>query len=97
MADIVMSPELMQQRSKEYAEEAAKLTEIISNMDKIKKQLESEWQGQSRIKFIAVVDEITPSFVKARDLIVDMNKAVDNIKNTMVEVDNAISQALNAI
>lgn len=85
---IKMTPEMMRQRAAEYTTQSENLDGIITKMDGLLKQLQSEWEGNAAEGFAIKFSELRPGFIKARDLINDIATELKNSANKFEQVDN---------
>ena len=63
---IRMTPETMRQRAGEYTTQANNLQSIITKMDALLRQLQSEWEGNASEAYAAKFAELRPGFVRAK-------------------------------
>jgi WXG100 family type VII secretion target len=88
-----MTPEQMEARSREYHAEGENLGQIISKMDSLLQQLQSEWEGASSESYAARYEELKPGFQKAEQLIYEIEQALVAAANTLREADQAVANA----
>ena len=74
---IRLNQEQMKERSRQYRAEAETVNGVISNMDRLLGQLQSEWEGASSEAYTARYLELKPSFQKAEALIVEIADALN--------------------
>ena len=74
---IRLNQEQMKERSRQYRAEAETVNGVISNMDRLLGQLQSEWEGASSEAYTARYLDIKPSFQKAQALIVEIADALN--------------------
>lgn len=90
MANIRISPDAMRGRANEYRTQAGVVGEVISKMDNLLGQLQSEWEGQASSNYAAKYNELKPGFVKAQELINEIAVALDSTARVLEETDNSI-------
>lgn len=95
-SQIRMTPESMRQRANEYRTEAGKLGEIITKMDTLLTNLQSEWEGSSSESYAARYTELKPGFQKAEELINEIATALDSTARVMEETDTEIANQWKA-
>ena len=66
---IRMTPDVMRQRANEYRTQGEAVNEVISKMDQLLGQLQSEWEGNASEAYAARYQELKPGFQKASELI----------------------------
>ncbi len=89
-----MTPDSMRARATEYSVEGQKLQEIISKMDNLLTQLQSEWEGAASESFAARYQELKPGFIKARELIEEISNALKSTANILENTDKDIANQL---
>jgi len=88
---IRMSPEAMRGKAKQYRTEAETVNGVISKMDTLLSQLQSEWEGAASDSYAVRYGELKPSFVKAADLINEIAAALDKTATIVEQTDNDIA------
>lgn len=88
---IRITPEQMRSRANEYRNEANNVGQVISKMDSLLSQLQSEWEGASSESYAERYAELKPSFIKAQELINEIASALDQTANTLEETDASIA------
>lgn len=88
---IRMTPETMRTRAGEYTNQANNLQQIISKMDTLLTQLQSEWEGEASRAYAAKFAELRPGFVKAKDLIDEISAALKSTAQIVEDTDNRIA------
>lgn len=88
---IRMTPETMRQRAGEYTTQANNLQSIITKMDALLKQLQSEWEGNASEAYAAKFAELRPGFVKAKELIDEISTALKNTAEIVSQTDQNIA------
>lgn len=92
MANIRIDPDTMNQRAGQYRSEAEEVGRVISNMDSLLTQLQSEWEGEASQSYAdRYFSELKPSFQKAQELINEIAGALDKTAAQMREQDAAIA------
>lgn len=88
---IRISPEQMRERAGQYRVEADTVNGVISKMDSLLQQLQSEWEGASSESYVARYQELKPGFVKAEELIREIATALDSTAKIIEETDADIA------
>ncbi|BAR04897.1 hypothetical protein A200_00325 [Parascardovia denticolens IPLA 20019] len=88
---IRITPDQMRSRAGEYRNEANKIQDVISKMDSLLNQLQSEWEGQSAQAYAQKFAELRPGFVKAEDLTNDIAKSLDATAQSLESTDQNIA------
>lgn len=88
---IRITPVQMRSRAGEYRAEAEKVNDVISRMDSLLSQLQSEWEGSASESYAARYQELKPGFVKAAELISEIAAALDSTANIVEETDASIA------
>lgn len=88
---IRISPDQMRSRANEYRTEADKVNDVISRMDTLLGQLQSEWEGSSSESYAARYQELKPGFMKAEELIREIAAALDSTANILEQTDRDIA------
>jgi len=87
---IRMTPETMRTRATEYGRQADTLKEVITTMDNLLNQLQSEWEGAASESYAQKYEELKPGFQKAEQLIRDiqaaLKKTADIVENTDADI-----------
>lgn len=91
---IRMTPDQMRARAGEYSNEAGKVQDTITKMDNLLKTLQGEWEGAAAESYSARFAELRPSFVKAKELIDEIAKALQVSAQTLEETDQNIAAKL---
>jgi WXG100 family type VII secretion target len=93
---IRMTPSQLIGRAGEYTVEAGKVQETIDKMDRLLKNLESEWEGAAAQSYAAKFSELRPGFVKAKDLIDEIAAALTKTAQIVEETDANIAKQLRS-
>ncbi len=93
---IRITPDQMRERASEYRVEADTVNGVISKMDSLLQQLQSEWEGASSESYAARYEELKPGFVKAENLIREIASALDSTAQIIEETDNSIASQFKA-
>ncbi|AGF54056.1 MAG: hypothetical protein K0R54_5825 [Clostridiaceae bacterium] len=88
---IRITPERMFERAKEYLGEAEAIGQVISKMDTLINELQSEWEGQASAKFADQYNELKPSFQKMQELTETIAKQLQQTGNAMQQMDQDIA------
>ncbi len=90
---IRMTPDTMRERANQYRAEADSVNGVISKMDVLLQQLQSEWEGVASQSYSARYQELKPNFIKAENLIREIATALDSSAARVEETDQAIGTA----
>ncbi|MCR5144634.1 MAG: WXG100 family type VII secretion target [Lachnospiraceae bacterium] len=90
-SQIRMTPEKMRQRAGEYTTQATNLNSIITKMDGLLGELQSEWEGSASDAYAERFRELRPGFVKAKELIDEISTALKNTAQIVEETDQNIA------
>ena len=93
---IRMTPDMMRSRASEYATQSEMVVEVISRMDSLLSQLQSEWEGAASRSYAEKYEELKPGFVKAQELIMEISEALNKTAQTVEETDQAIAAQFRA-
>ena len=88
---IRITPAQMRERVGQYRTEADTVNGVISKMDSLLGQLQSEWEGAASESYAARYEELKPGFVKAEELIREIASALDSTATIVEETDNDIA------
>lgn len=93
---IRITPDQMRERAGQYRSEADTVNGVISTMDNLLQQLQSEWEGASSESYNARYQELKPGFVKAEELIREIAASLDSTAKTLEETDASIASQFRA-
>lgn len=88
---IRISPDTMRQRAGQYRSEANNVQSVISSMDNLLSQLQSEWEGEASQSYAQRYAELKPGFQKAEELINEIAIALDKTAQALEETDASIA------
>ncbi len=91
---IRMTPEQMRARASEFGVQGDKTQEVINNMDRLLNSLQEEWEGAASRSFKQKFEELRPGFVKARELIEDINKVLSDTARIVEETDRELASQI---
>ncbi|MBO7674035.1 MAG: WXG100 family type VII secretion target [Atopobiaceae bacterium] len=91
---IRITPDQMRGRANEYRQEAESVQTVIGKMDRLLTALQGEWEGESSRAYATRFGELRPGFVKARELIDEIARALDATAASLEEVDAQIAASL---
>jgi len=94
-SQIRISPEMMRGKAGKFRGEASEVRAVITRMDNLLAELQSEWEGQSSVAFKNRFDELKPGFDKAQQLIDEIAATLDKTAATLEETDQNIATAVN--
>ena len=84
---IRITPDQMRERPNQYRVEADTVNGVISKMDALLQQLQSEWEGAASESYAARYQEVKPGFMKAEELIREIAAALDSTAKIVEETD----------
>lgn len=88
---IRITPDQMRQRANEYRREADNVNGVISRMDTLLGQLQSEWEGSASEAYATRYTELKPGFLRAEALIREIATALDSTAQIVEETDSTIA------
>lgn len=93
---IRMTPDAMRERANQYRQEAETVNGVISKMDTLLQQLQSEWEGAASESYAGRYAELKPGFMKAEELIREIATALDASAKIVEETDANIANQFRA-
>lgn len=93
---IRMTPDAMRERASQYRQEAETVNGVISKMDSLLQQLQSEWEGAASESYAARYAELKPGFMKAEELIREIASSLDASAKIVEETDANIANQFRA-
>jgi len=93
---IRITPDQMRERANQYRVEADTVSGVISKMDNLLQQLQSEWEGAASESYSARYQELKPGFMKAEELIREIATALDSTARIVEETDSEIASQFRA-
>ncbi len=93
---IRITPDQMRQRANQYRTEADNVNGVISKMDSLLQQLQSEWEGSASESYATRYAELKPGFQKAEELIREIAQALDSTARIVEETDTDIANQFRA-
>lgn len=91
---IRITPDQMRARANEYRTEAERVQSVIGKMDSLLGALQGEWEGAASRAYASRFTELRPGFVKARELIDEIARALDNTALRLEDTDAQIAASL---
>lgn len=91
---IRITPDQMRSRANEYRTEAERVQNVIGRMDALLATLQGEWEGAASRAYASRFGELRPGFVKARELIDEIARALDNTALRLEDTDAQIAASL---
>ena len=88
---IRMTPDKMRERARSYNDQAKKVGEVINNMDRLLRQLQSEWEGAASQSYANRYEELKPGFKKVETLIEEISKALTSTAKIVEDTDKSIA------
>jgi WXG100 family type VII secretion target len=95
VGQIRITPDQMRVRANEYRVEADTVQGVIGKMDSLLNTLQGEWEGAASRAYATRFGELRPGFVKARELIDEIARALDNTAASIEDTDAQIAAALH--
>lgn len=95
-SQIRMSPDQMRERATQYRAEADIVNGVISKMNSLLSQLQSEWEGSASESYATRYEELKPSFMNAEELIREIATSLDSTANILEETDESIASQYRA-
>lgn len=95
-SQIRMTPDVMRERANQYRNEADTVSDVISNMDNLLYELQSEWEGAASESYCERYEELKPGFLQAEELIREIAEALDSTANIVEETDENIASQFRA-
>lgn len=86
---IRLDPSTLRERASQYTTAAGDLDDIISRMDSLLSQLQSEWEGSASEGFASKYAELKPGFKNGVDLINEIASALNANANDMEQSDQS--------
>lgn len=90
---IRITVEQMHTRVSQYRAEAENVNSVITTMDNLLNELQSEWEGAASESYAQRYRELRPSFIRAYELINEIAAALDKTAQIMGETDKQIAQS----
>ena len=91
---IRITPDQMRTRATQYRNEADTVNGVITKMDSLLQQLQSEWEGEASTAYAGRYQELKPGFLKAEELIREIAAALDATARIVEETDATIANKL---
>lgn len=91
---IRITPDQMRSRANEYRTEATNVQGVINKMDRLLSTLQGEWEGAASRAYASRFEELRPGFVRARELIDEIARALDATAARLEDTDAQIAAAL---
>ncbi|MEA4923577.1 MAG: WXG100 family type VII secretion target [Eubacteriaceae bacterium] len=96
MAKIIgMDPDQLRQLAGHFSTESGNVESVITNMDKLVSQMEQDWKGAAGEAFSGKYQELRPSFIKMKDLIDDISRAVNASAQSFEDTDTTVASGYN--
>ena len=91
---IRITPDQMRGRANEYRGEAERVQAVIGRMDTLLSQLQGEWEGASSRAYAARFSELRPGFVRARELIDEIARALAQTARALEDTDSQLASSI---
>ena len=93
---IRITPEQMNQRAAQYRTQADTVNGVISQMDRLLVQLQTEWEGAASQAYADRFQQLKPGFQKAEALIREIAASLDTSAKKLQETDQALANGYRA-
>lgn len=91
---IRITPDTMRERSGQFRTEASALGDVVSKLDSLLNQLQSEWEGEASRAFAESYNSTyRPNMVKAKEMVEEIAQALDSQARTIEEQDQMMAGA----
>ena len=84
---IKMTPEEVRESAKQYRQQAEVVDGVITKMDTLLAQLQSQWEGSGSQSYAARYADLKPSFTRAVELINEVATALNGAANAIERGD----------
>ena len=84
---IKMTPEEVRESAKQYRQQAEVVDGVITKMETLLAQLQSQWEGSGSQSYAARYADLKPSFTRAVELINEVATALDGAANAIERGD----------
>ena len=91
---IRITPAQMRSRANEYRTQAQTVQDVIGRMDGLLRELQGEWEGASSRAYAARFAELRPGFVRAKELIDEIARALDGTATALEETDAQLASSM---
>lgn len=91
---IRLTPEDMRTRSNEYTQQSETFQEVITRMQQLLDQLQSEWEGASSQAFEQRFNDLKPSFQATKELIDEIAANLMSTANSLEQLDADIASKI---
>ena len=91
---IRITPDQMRSRAAQYDQQAANVGNVITEMDKLLAQLQTEWEGAAARAYADRFQQLRPSFTQAQQLIEEIAASLRNTASTLEQTDQAIAAGM---
>ena len=93
---IRITPDTMRQRAGEYTTQADNIENVITKLDSLLTQLQSEWEGDASRAYAEKFRQLRPGFVKAKELVDEISSALKKTAQIVEETDTNIANQFKA-
>lgn len=87
---IMISPEQLKQRAKEYGKSAEQINQILKNLQILQDNLRVEWEGEAFKGFDIQFTDLKPKVQEFSNLMLKINQQLDKTADIMVENDQKL-------
>ncbi|HZG70413.1 MAG TPA: WXG100 family type VII secretion target [Chondromyces sp.] len=91
---IRLTPEELRGVARQYDQESANITELVSRLDSMSSHLQEVWEGASSQAFAQQYQELRPSFEKMSVLLNEVSQQLTNSANVLEDTDNQIASQI---
>lgn len=96
MAQIRVTPDTLRTRAGQYITEQGNMTNMISTLDTLLENLQSEWEGSASEAYAEKYAELKPGFEAAETLLGEIAAALNSVADAMEEMDTTIADQFRA-
>ncbi len=96
MAQIRVTPDTLRTRAGQYTTEQGNMSTMISTLDTLLENLQSEWEGSASEAYAEKYAELKPGFEAAENLLGEIAAALNSVADAMEEMDTTIADQFRA-
>lgn len=96
MAQIRVTPDTLRTRAGQYTTEQGNMSTMISTLDTLLENLQSEWEGSASEAYAEKYAELKPGFEAAEALLGEIAAALNSVADAMEEMDTTIADQFRA-
>lgn len=87
---IMISPEQLKQRAREYGNSSNQINQILKNLQTLQDNLRAEWEGEAFKGFDEQFLQLKPKVQQFAELMLKINQQLDKTADIMVENDQKL-------